>query len=221
MHVLPRAWMAAPVAVSIVGCGPTGSAPIFETHEDVTAQPGMELYVQLRAIDDDGDELRFAFVNDDLEGIHERAEVRTYANGNAMFHYVPVVSDLGDHAFTFIVTDESGQTDEQTLWISVVTGGTSAPVFLEPIGAGTTIDPTRCLNLDVEVDDPDTPEVALTQEAPFIDGANLDRQSGHSAIWLWCPSAGQRVAQSTWALTLGADDGEHPVSLKSFLIVYQ
>src|SRR5262245_46144425 len=99
MRVLPKAWVGIAVPVGILGCGPSGAAPLFETHDDVIAHPGMEVYVQLRASDQDGDALRFSYSNGDLEGIYDRSELRTYPNGEAMFQYLPLASDVGDHPF--------------------------------------------------------------------------------------------------------------------------
>ena len=205
-----------------MGCGPGGAAPILETVDDATAYPGQELRLELHARDHDSDDLRFTYnVRDDLEGIYDRSSIRTYADGSAVFHYTPVTDDVGEHPFEFVVTDGDGLFDEAVVWIAVETGGTNAPVFREPIGAGTAFDVSQedCLVLNVVVEDTDTPEVELSIEPPAIAGAQLRQTAGHAGLFTWCPSEAQATAQGNWMLNLGATDDVNPTTIKSFLIL--
>jgi hypothetical protein len=59
----------------------------------------------------------------------------------------------------------------------------------------------------------------IAQEEPLIDGAMLTSTGGQAATWHWCPSADQAVADNRYTLTLSADDGANPKTIKNYLIV--
>jgi hypothetical protein len=215
--LVPRACLYAPVALGIIGCGPDGSAPILETPADPQAYPGVELHLPLGARDDNPGDLRFSYQAPELEGIYDRSAIRTYGGGSAEFDYTPVADDVGEHPFRFMVTDDYGLTDEGTVWIQVRAGGATPPIFREPVGAGTTFEADGdCLDVDVVVEDPDSTEVKLSEEPPYVGDATLRQSSGHAGLWNWCPPPG---VMGSFALNLSADDGDHPPTTKSFVIV--
>lgn len=218
VQVLPWAWLSAPVALGIIGCGPVGSAPLLETSRDATAFPGAQLHLELRAEDENPGALRFEYDSlVPLDGIYQRSEILAYDDGEAAFQYRPVANDVGQHPFRFRVTDEDGLSDDTIVWISVRPGGASAPIFREPVGAGLTLDSLGgCVDLDVVVEDSDTPEVTLSQEPPLLSDALLTRLNGHAARWSWCPPV---EASGSYPLWLAADDGENDMTFKSFLIL--
>src|SRR5262245_61501996 len=191
--------------------------------DDSVAYVGSGSPLELRASDADVEDLRFSYANDDVEGIAERAEIRNYGGGRAVFLWTPIAADVGEHAFDFIVVDESGQADSETITITVRSGvgENTAPIFREPLGTGTTLDLTlhACLDLDIVVEDSDTPDLVITQEAPLIELATIDQDTGATARWHWCPSESQIMAQDRYALILGASDNENPMTVKNFLIV--
>jgi hypothetical protein len=94
-------------------------------------------------------------------------------------------------------------------------------VFRQPLGSGTTLDlnTRQCLDLDIVVDDQDSPEVIISQDDPVIEGATLDATSGLAANWNWCPTRAQIDADDRYTLTLGADDGDNPKVVKNYLVV--
>src|SRR6185312_14370385 len=137
------------------------------------------------------------------------------------FRWTPLAADLGEHAFDFKVSDGSNETTV-TININVKSaiGSQTAPIFRQPLGTGTTIDLSRanCVDLDVVVEDQDTPNVKIAQEEPTIEGADLKSVDGQSATWHWCPSRAQE-GEDRYTLTLSADDGDNPKTLKNYLVV--
>ena len=93
-------------------------------------------------------------------------------------------------------------------------------MFRQPLGTGTTIDLSQknCVDLDVVVEDQDTPTVKIGQEDPIIDGANLTAKDGQSATWHWCPSRAQE-GEDRYTLVLSADDSDNPKTIKNYLVV--
>ena len=53
----------------------------------------------------------------------------------------------------------------------------------------------------------------------MIDGAQLSVTGGLDATWQWCPTAAQIAAANRYTLTLSADDGENPKTIKDYVIV--
>ena len=68
------------------------------------------------------------------------------------------------------------------------------------------------------VDDQASANVTIAQEEPLIDGATLTAEGGDMAKWHWCPTKDQ-AAEDRYTLTLSADDGNNPKTIKNYLIV--
>lgn len=206
--------------VASTGCG-GGAAPTFEPLSDQVGQVGVELKVELRGVDLDGDKLSYRFTSD-VPGLDTRATVARTPTDTGIFRWTPVASDIGDWNFDFIVSD--GDHDTKTtvkVTIKSSIGSESAPIFREPLGSGTTIDLTRteCIDLNIVVEDQDTAQVEIAQEEPLIENATLMAVDGTTAEWRWCPTQAQVDAESRYTLTLSADDLENPKSMKNYLLV--
>lgn len=199
-------------------CVGAGSAPSLSTIEDQVAIVGEELRVDLDGTDPDGDRLRYSFRAPlALVDIDNRTSLSVTPSGGGVFRFTPVAADLGAHAFDFVVSD--GTNDSVlTINIDVVTSA-GAPIFRAPLGTGTTLDLTKkaCIELDVIIEDYDSPAVTLTQEAPAIAGATLVQRDATHATWKWCPTNVQR-AESRHTLILAADDGVTK-TIKNFLVM--
>ena len=210
-------------AALLAACGPASSPPDLDPVNDQVAYVGAELQVELRASDPDLDEIHFDFRNDDLPEIADRAEVRNYGSGLAVFYFTPIASDVGAHAFDIVASDPDGQEDAETIAVEVRASDTetAAPVFRQPLGSGTTLDLSlrTCLDVDVVVEDPDSPAVTIAQDAPLLDGAELTDTAANRAMWHWCPTAAQIAAGDRHTLLLSADDGEHAPTVKHFVIL--
>jgi hypothetical protein len=190
----------------------------LSTIEDQVAVVGEELRLDLDGTDPDGDRLTYKFhAPASLVEIENRTSMSVTPSGAGVFRFTPIAADLGAHAFDFIVSDGS---NESVLTINIdVVASLGAPIFRQPLGTGTTLDLTKkpCIELDVVIEDYDTPAVTLTQEAPTIAGATLVQRDATHATWKWCPTTAQR-AESRHTLILGADDGTTK-TIKNFLVM--
>lgn len=203
---------------SLGACGPTGgSAPSFIGLDDQVAFVGEELFFEVRASDPELSSLRFE-IESAAPGL-VGATLEPAGNGtSALFRWTPAAQDVGEWVFDFIVTDGTSRTVESILIEVRATEG-DAPVFRQPLGAGTTLDLTEsaCLNLVVTIEDTDSTNVVVAEEEPKILGAVLT-EGETRWTWDWCPSEEQIASGDSFVLTLSADDGEHK-TLKHFLIV--
>ena len=200
--------------IALVGCA-AGGEPQLSSVEDQIAIVGEELRIDLDATDPDGDRLTYRFhAPDSLGDLKPRTSLAITPGGSGVFRWTPIAADLGSHAFDFVVSDGTNES-VMTINIDVVTSVT-APIFRAPIGTGTTLDFTKkdCIELDIVVEDYDTPMVMLSQQSTL----GMIVQSGPMrATWKWCPTQAQR-AESRHTLVLVADDGTSQ-SIKNFIVV--
>ncbi len=203
-----------------VACGPT-TPPELNGLTDQIAQVGTELKIELDGTDKAGGRLTYSFKAPDVTDISGHADITTTPAGTGMFTWTPLAADVGSHAFDFIASN-GGASTTVTININVkaAIGSGTAPIFRQPLGTGTTVDlsKTMCIDIDVVVEDQASANVKLAQEAPLIDGAKLTTIDGQSGKWHWCPTAAQQ-SESRYTLTLSADDGTNPKTLKPYLIV--
>ena len=209
------------------GCG-ANSSPYIQKIPDQNAAVGLELTIQIRATDSDGDSLSYSFNAPELPDLGKRQPPPTleaFSNGVAIFHFIPNASDSRPAPYEFDFKVSDGKTTSTAVVHITVRdqGGDGAPVFVKPLGSGTTLqlDTTPCLELPVEVSDTDSTMVTIGQEDPLIAGATLSPEGSFTATWKWCPTAEQLAAQDRFYLRLSADDGTNPKTLKlpPFLIV--
>jgi hypothetical protein len=204
-----------------VACGPSGRPPELSGLGDQVAQVGTELTVNLDGTDPDGDKLSYDFHAADLSDLSGHADLTQSPSGSGVFRWTPLGADVGQHAFDFTVSDGANTT---TVTISIdvrsAIGSATAPVFRQPLGSGTTIDLARqqCVDLDVVLEDQDTPTLRISQDEPVIDGAELRSRDGLSAAWHWCPTREQQ-AEDRYTLALSANDGDNPKTIKNYLVV--
>lgn len=199
-------------------CVGAGSAPTLSGVEDQVAIVGQELRIDLDGNDPDGDRLRYTFrAPAELGDLEDRTSMSITPSGAGVFRWTPVAADLGAHAFDFEVSDG---TNDSVMTINIdVVASVTAPVFRAPLGTGTTLDLTKhdCIDLEIVIEDYDTADVALSQEAPAIAGATIVPKDATHATWHWCPTLAQR-AESRHTLVLGADDGTTK-TIKNYLVM--
>jgi hypothetical protein len=215
-----RPAIALSLLATLVACG-GGAAPVLDSIDDQIVAVGADLTLTLRATDPDGDALSYSF-RSDVPDLGERATIATTPAGTGLFRWRPLAADVGTWHFDFVASDgDHDTTVTVTIQVKSAVGDQTTPVFRQPLGSGTTLDLAvrQCLDLDVVVEDQDSPEVALTEEDPLIEGATLEVTSGLAAVWHWCPSREQIDAEDRYTLTLGADDGDNPKVPKNYLIV--
>ena len=206
-------------ALLSIGCGGDdrefNTKPVFESLTDQVVAVNTELRINLRASDADNDTLRF-FFGADIPDINQRARIDPAGTNTAIFKWTPLASDVGVRAFDFSVSDGS-ETTKQTIQVDVrpAVGASTAPRFIRPKGSGTALDlgQEKCMEIDVEVLDDDSPAVDIKQENELL-GSDLQQLSGLSAKWSWCPSDAQIEADSTYELRLSADDGDNPAVMR-------
>ena len=197
------------------------AAPVLQPIADQTAAVGVELSIELRATDADGDSLHFDFDAPGLADIQSRAMISAFADNVAIFRWTPDAADASDtpYAFDFSVSDGHASATE-TVQITVGGTGGSAPVFRQPLGTGTTLDLSAapCIDVTIEVEDTAATQVTLSEDDPQIDGSMLTQDDAFTGTWHWCPTTDLQMAQDRYLLHLRADDGVNATT-KDYLIV--
>jgi hypothetical protein len=206
---------------TLVACGGGGDAPEIEDVGDQLVAVGSELVLQLRATDPDGTAVEYGFTSD-LPDLGDRATIARTPSGEGTFRWRPVAADVGIWHFDFTASDGDNTTTlPVTIEVRSAIGDATTPVFRQPLGTGTTLDLAvrDCLDLDIVVEDQDSLNVTIAQEDPAIDGATLEQTAPLTALWHWCPTRDQIDAEDRYTLTLSADDGENPKTIKNYLVV--
>ncbi|MBX3184996.1 MAG: PPC domain-containing protein [Polyangiaceae bacterium] len=170
--------------------------------------------------DPEGAALVFSF-STQSSGLTSHATLEAAGRDAAVFSWTPQVPDIGVHVVDFTVSDGS-KSATRTVTIEVrSSGGGGSPVFRRPVGTGTTLDlaVTSCVELEVEVEDPDSQGVELTLGAPLVPGAELRQETGLTASLRFCPSKEALQAEDLFTLRFVADDGDNPAVTKSFVVL--
>lgn len=213
------------VATSVACSSDDNRNPVIEPINDPwTAAVGVPVKIPVVATDPDGDAVSYDYKSDRKIN----ANMQT-VGGNGIFVWTPVAADVGEHIVDFIASDNKGGKGKRTIVINVNTaqGSATTPVFRQPLGTGTTFAVTdnppvpECIQLAIEVDDSDTPNVDLGQEGQIIEGSNVQQTGGHEGVWEWCPSTEQKNAKDIYQLQLYADDGTNSRVIKPFKIILQ
>jgi hypothetical protein len=198
----------------VAACG-AGSPPEIHGLVDQTATVGQELVIQIDGTDAEGDRITYG-VHADIS-LQGTGMLTTAPSGMGVFRFTPLAEQIGQHSFDFTATDSAGTTTV-TIQINVVAAVGSAPIFRQPLGTGTVLT-AQCADLDIVVEDMDSPTVTIAQEAPAIAGAQLMTVDGLDATWHWCPTAQQLAQSNRYTLELSADDGDNPKTIKDYVIV--
>lgn len=200
-----------------------GGAPHLEDLDDQVAAVGGKLDLRVVASDPDGDELTFGFDAPGVPDVTLAASLSIAPDGQGVFTWTPLASQIGDHWVDFFVSDGT-HSDRLTIAVNVqgAAGDASMPVFREPLGTGTILDlgQSGCVEVPILVEDPDSTSVVLSAPAPTPAGGELDASAdGLTGTWTWCPDAEERATGERFELLLVADDGTNPAAHKSFLVV--
>jgi len=196
------------------------------------AEVGTGIRIDLLGTSKTGGQLTYAYRAADLNDLDGHADITVLPSGAGVFRWTPLAADLGIHAFDFTVSDDSESTTVRIqIDVRSAIGSATAPVFRQPLGTGTTVDlaKTDCVDLDIVVDDEDSPVIAIRQEAPVLDGMRLVDSTGKkdcppggclggTAKWHWCPSPAQATTMVN-TVVLSADDGDNPQTLKTYMVV--
>ncbi len=205
------------LVLALVGCGPRTGTRLAAIAPQ-TAVVGVELGVTLRAAT--SGHVDFAFQSDlDMTQRRVLPTLTPYANGEAMFRWTPLASDLGDHRFRFSATVD-GVPASETVTITVVAG--DSPIsFRSPVGEGTTLDVGRtpCAQVPLLVDDTRATEVDIAAGAALPDGATITRDGPLSGQLKFCPSKALAQEQSIFPFTLIASDAGGARAEKRYTVV--
>lgn len=216
---LPRFAVIIPLA--LVACGGENQAPVVDPLSDQVAFVNSEFSLSVVASDPDGDSLTFTFASE-LAGLDKRSSLTQTTPGRALFKWTPLAADAGPQAFDFAVSDGEATTT-QTISINVQssTEGSTAPVFVKPLGTGTTVDLTKaeCAEVPLVIEDTDSAEVTLAQEEPVVPGTEVLQTGEFEGTWTFCPTKEQVASDDRYTVTLSADDGDNAKTLKNYLIV--
>src|SRR3954469_12324505 len=159
------------LTLALLGCGPrTGT--VLDPVAPQTAVVGNELGIMLRAAT--SARVDFAFDSDlDLAQRRVMPTLTPYANGEAMFRWTPIASDLVDHLFHFTATVDGVPASEMVA-VRVVAG--ADPIsFRSPVGEGTTLDLVRapCAVVPLLVDDTSATEVDMEVTSAMSQSATI------------------------------------------------
>ncbi len=209
------------LAVILTGCShDENHAPVLYELADQLAFANNELRVTLRAGDENGDDLIFAYQVADIDGLSNQPAIAKTSRSTAEFRWIPTLADVGLHPIDLSVED--GQlTVKQTIVIEVRAGeGSTKPVFVQPLNAGSALDlgTQKCLDIPIAIDDQDSLGVVITQ-AHGPTGATLIQHDEFTATWTFCPTAEQAAAEDRFTVAFAADDGVNPSTVKHFLVV--
>lgn len=195
------------LSCTLAGC--TNHPPDLQPIGPQTFAVGVRGEFEIRAFDPDGDDLAWDWAMVGLD-ISDRAQLKGLVD-RGIFTYTPRATDVGPWQLDITVSDGYAL-DLETVQVTVRPGSPSegVPRFIRPIGAGTPFyaDQTKCLELDVLVEDIDSESVLIRQD-PAIPGSQLEQQEPKAALFSWCPSASQ-LTVTRHTLHLTADDGENP-----------
>ncbi len=205
-------------ALLVGGCG-NNTAPQFVTIGPQTAAVGAKLELELDAYDQEGDALSFHVSCQTIPSLGERAMI-SFRSKDVIFSWTPDGSDVGIHRLDFAVTDGEFITIESAVFtVRSSNKAESAPIFRKPLSSGISLvlQNSRCLELDIIIEDPDTVEIEIRQETP-IEGDTLKSSGPQSASYRWCPTV-EQSNQQRFVLRFSANDHDNPPVYKDFTVV--
>jgi hypothetical protein len=221
---LPRlafAWLLGCVLV-LFGCK-GGDGPEIAPIADQVAVVGQQLTIDVYASHPDGKKIDFSFEAAALPDRDATTSLTIAPDGHAFFRFTPRANQIGTQFVDFIASDGRNK-DQLTILIEVrsAVGSGTLPIFRKPLGSGTVLDLQRadCLDVPIEIEDADSTSVELTVVPPLIADSDLVAASnGLTGTWSWCPNRQQIQTADRYDLTLSADDGDNPPTLKDYVIV--
>jgi hypothetical protein len=205
------------VVLGLVGCGPrTGTR--LDPVAPQTAVVGVELAIMLRA--GSTSHVEFAFSTDlEMDGRRVKPTLTTYANGEAMFRWTPLASDVGDHKFRFSATIDG--VPASTIVDITVVSGADPITFRSPVGEGTTLDIARtpCAVVPILVEDTTATEVDLAPGEAWVQGAMLERDGPLSGHLRFCPTPAQAQSTTIFPFSIVASDSGGAKNEKRYTVV--
>ena len=202
-------------------CG-DNAKPSLDSVQDQTATVGVEMNLLIQGRDPDGDALVFSLSVPSIHDIDQRTHpprFESFGPNAAYLMWTPLAADVGMHQFQ--VTASDGQAKTTISFTVTVQSGNAVPVFREPIGSGTTLDLShqQCLDVDVVVEDADSPEVDISLQDPIEEGYDFTQDDPLAGTFSWCPNSDQINAASRYTLNITANDRDDHITTKKYVIV--
>jgi len=200
----------------------TGQGPSMEPIEDRVVAVGEQLEIEIKADNGGKSDIRFDY-SSDAPGTGS-ATVTKRPDGTGLFTWTPGADAVGKWSFDFSATDGTGKSSESVgIEVRSAVGSNSLPQFRRPLGEGTAVpvaaEASSCVEVEMVVTDQDSTEVTFAEEEPKIEGGMMLQDSEFEGTWRWCPTPQQVEAQERYVLTLSADDGVNPKSIKRYQII--
>jgi hypothetical protein len=198
------------------------SPPALSPVSEQVATVGVEMSVLIEGKDSDGDSLSFSLAVDSIPEINDRTHpprFEPFGNTSAYLRWTPLAMDVGTHQF--VVEASDGEATRTVSFSVRIQAGDAVPVFREPLGSGTTLDLSEqdCIDVEVVVDDPDSPDIDIYLEEPIEDGYQFTQDDPFAGIFSWCPTHKQVDASERYTLNLAANDREGHIARKKYVIV--
>ena len=161
------------VAALMLGACGGNAAPTLQPIGNQVIEVGAELTIEIVAGDADNDGLSFSVSSDSISDLTTRTHPPAFVpfgQTSAYFRWTPLALDVGIHTLTITASD--GKDSASQSFEVTVSAGNAVPVFRQPLGSGTTLDlsTSSCIELDIVVEDPDSPNVDISLEEPIEDG---------------------------------------------------
>jgi hypothetical protein len=187
----------------VAACGPSSGAGL-DALPARTAVVGQELSVRLHA--QGSATMSYSSDLDDLATRMQRPTLTEFDGGLAVFRWIPLGSDAGDHYIDFAATT-GGIASSVRLDVSVL-AGPAGLTYREPAGEGTSLDPAHapCAEVSILVDDTSASAVELTRGEVWSDPGELNQDGPLSGTLKFCPTQDQLAAGSLWQFSIVADD---------------
>lgn len=208
------------MVLSVAGCGPA-MGPRLDHVGSTTGAVGVEFQLTLHTTPPSGN-TSFDFDAPDLPDLKKRklpASITSYARGQAIFRWMPLAGDEGEHEIVFIAHNANGES-RTPITLTITPGEDGEPVFLEPVGEGTTLslDSSDCAEISVVVHDADQANVEITLLPPPIANMELEQTGPHEATLMFCPKADQIATSTVFVVTMVADDGTYH-TIKTYTLI--
>lgn len=140
------------------------------------------------------------------------------SNGTARLRWSPVTEHGGMHQFTFTATYD-GVSCSRSIDIEVPMPAAGPRFIIPPPGGAYDLTHDACIDVDIEVFDEDSINVAIREREPLIEGGTMVPLDGHRARWSWCPTVEQAEERLRYSLRFEADDGDHDPVLQAYEII--
>jgi hypothetical protein len=203
--------------LTLIACGDGVQRVEMRVTAPLLPRVGVEMGVPLQAYAG-GRQVEWSWrslTNPELASRRRRPTLTIYTGGTAVWRWNPIAEDFGPQEIEF--TARAGPASgAETIRFEVAEGG-DPPVFREPIGEGTTIEPGKCAQVKVIIES----TIALLAELSLRDppaNATITRSGDLTFDLSFCPTAAQILEERVYPLLLVANADPFVIS-KAYVIV--